>query len=78
MIDEEGDGGEEQLQMQQQLELQHMKVTQLKDICRELGLKVGGKKQILIQRIIQAQVSPDESSGSAASFSEQLRKKESD
>jgi hypothetical protein len=32
-----------------------MKVTQLKDICRELGLKVGGKKQILIQRIMSTQ-----------------------
>jgi hypothetical protein len=43
----------EQLQMQQQLDLEHMKVTQLKDVCRELGVKVGGGKQILIQRIIQ-------------------------
>lgn len=63
MIDEDGgddggeDGGEQQQQQlqQQQLEqLQDMKVTQLKDVCRELGVKVGGNKQILIQRIIQA------------------------
>ena len=58
IIDEDGgddgdDGGEQQLQQQQQQleQLQDMKVTQLKDVCRELGVKVGGNKQILIQRI---------------------------